>query len=328
MKKNLLLIITLFISLNSLAWGFYAHQRINYYALFLLPPELIRLYKPHIVFISEHAVDPDKRRYAVAEEGPRHYIDINHYREYPFKDLPHSWDKAAEKYSADTLTKYGIVPWWIPTTLQRLTKAFRDKDLIRVLKYSAEIGHYVSDAHVPLHANSNHNGQLTGQQGIHGFWESRIPELFAEANAEQDGWDFVMERAEYIADPPAFAWKMVLQSAAAADTVLLLEKQLSARFPADQKFSFEFRNGLITRQYSRAYSKAYDELLDGMIERRMRQSIWAVASCWYTAWINAGQPDIRLFVNENLPDSEKKELETLNEAWKNGIIRGRECSSN
>jgi len=30
------------------------------------------LYKPQIEFLTEHAVDPDKRRYAVPEEGPRH----------------------------------------------------------------------------------------------------------------------------------------------------------------------------------------------------------------------------------------------------------------
>jgi hypothetical protein len=64
--------------------------------------------------------------------------------------------------------------------LQRLTNAFREKDQARILKLSAEIGHYVADAHVPLHASTNHNGQLTGQEGIHAFWESRIPELLAE----------------------------------------------------------------------------------------------------------------------------------------------------
>jgi hypothetical protein len=40
---------------------------------------MISFYKPNINFISSHAVDPDKRRYAVAEEGPRHYIDLDRY---------------------------------------------------------------------------------------------------------------------------------------------------------------------------------------------------------------------------------------------------------
>ena len=34
--------------------------------LFFLPPEMMALYKPNIDFLKEHAVDPDKSRYAVA----------------------------------------------------------------------------------------------------------------------------------------------------------------------------------------------------------------------------------------------------------------------
>jgi hypothetical protein len=163
---------------------------------------------------------------------------------------------------------------------------------------------------VPLHASSNHNGQLTGQRGIHGFWESRIPELLAERN-----WDFFIGKAEYIKNPADFIWKQILESAAAADTVLNYEQQLSNQFPADKKFSFENRNEIITRQYSSAFSKAYDQLLKGMIERRMRQSIFAAASFWYTAWVNAGQPDLNKLTNKTLSDEDLKEFEELNRAW-------------
>ncbi len=64
--------------------------------------------------------------------------------------------------------------------LARLTTAFKNKDPAKILKLSAELGHYIADFHVPLHASSNHNGQYTNQKGIHGFWESRIPELLAQ----------------------------------------------------------------------------------------------------------------------------------------------------
>ncbi len=36
-------------------------------------------YKEHIEYITEHAVDPDKRRYAVDGEAPCHYIDLDHF---------------------------------------------------------------------------------------------------------------------------------------------------------------------------------------------------------------------------------------------------------
>ena len=107
--------------LNCFRWGFYAHRKINYQAVFLLPPEMMILYKPHIDFITEHAVDPDKRRYAIPEEAARHYIDIDHYGPYPYDSLHRNWEQAVARYSANTLQGYGIVPWWLQTMLQRLT---------------------------------------------------------------------------------------------------------------------------------------------------------------------------------------------------------------
>lgn len=319
MKKILILSLLLSFSLSCFCWGFYAHRRINYYAVFLLPPDMMVLYKPYIAFLEEHAVDPDRKRYAVAEEGPRHYIDIDHYGNYPYVSLPRKWNDAVTEYSEDTLTAYGIVPWWLQTMLYRLTDAFKEKNQSRILKLSAEIGHYIADSHVPLHVCSNHDGQFTDQKGIHGFWESRIPELLAEKE-----WDFFIGKAEYIKKPADFIWARILESAAAADTVLKFEKQLSDQFPADQKFSFEDRNGITIRQYSSAYSKAYNEKLKGMVERRMRQSIFAVASFWYTAWVNAGQPDLTKLTNKDFSADDLKEFETLTNNWKNTPIKGRE----
>jgi hypothetical protein len=319
MKKMLCVSFFITISFPAFCWGFYAHQKINHYAVFLLPPEMLVLFKPQIGFLTEHAVDPDKRRYAIPEEAPRHYIDIDHYGSYPYDSLPRKWNEAVKKYTADSLNKYGIVPWWLQTMMGRLTTAFKEKNQARILRYAAELGHYISDSHVPLHANSNHNGQHSNQRGIHGFWESRIPELLAEKE-----WDFFIGKAEHIKNPADFFWKRILESAAAADTVLRFEKELTALFPGDQKYAFEERNGIITRQYSAAFTKAYDARMKGMVERRMRQSIFAVASCWYTAWVNAGQPDLSRLGNKDFTPEEQKEFEQLNQAWKNARINGRE----
>jgi hypothetical protein len=319
MKKALLFISLFSLSLQSFCWGFYGHKKINYYAVFLLPPEMMQLYKPNIDFITEHAVDPDMRRYAIAEEGPRHYIDIDRYGTHPFNDLPRKWNEAVEKFTADTLMQYGIVPWWVQTMLYRLTDAYKEKNQTKILKLSAEIGHYIADAHVPLHANSNHNGQFTDQRGIHGFWESRIPELLAGKE-----WDFFIGKADYVKNPGDFIWQRVLESAKASDSVLAFEKELSKTFPVDKKFSFEERNGFTVRQYSGEFCIAYDKKLNGMIERRMRQSIYAIASFWYTAWVNAGQPDLKSLSNKELSAADLKEFEELNNAWKNRTVKSRD----
>src|SRR5215467_14927861 len=119
MKKLLLFFFTLCLSENLFCWGFFMHRQINYYAVFLLPPEMMVLYKPNINFITEHAVDPDKKRYLIASEGAHHFIDIDHYGKYPFKELPRNWNAAIQKFSSDTIGVYGIVPWWVQIMQQR-----------------------------------------------------------------------------------------------------------------------------------------------------------------------------------------------------------------
>ena len=280
-----------------------------------MPPQMLVFYKPHIQYISEHAVDPDKRRYLIAAEGPRHYIDIDYFGNYPYDSLPRYWKDAVAKFSEDTLQQQGILPWWLQQMQWKLTEAFKEKDAARILKLSVDIGHYMADAHVPLHVCSNHNGQLTGQQGIHAFWESCVPELLAGKE-----WNFFMEKAVYIPNTSQFIWQRILESAASADTVLQYEKQLSKKFPSNQKYAFENRNNILVRQYSTAYTKAYNTMLKGMVERRMRQSIYAVASLWYTAWVDAGQPDLSQLNNKKVDESDAKEMEELNKAWRNNTI--------
>ncbi len=321
MKKIFFLLLACFVCNRSYCWGFYAHRQINNYAVFLLPPEMMLLYKPNIDFLTEHAVDPDKRRYAIAEEGPRHYIDIDHYGTYPFSSLPRKWNEAVQKFSQDTLMQYGIVPWHVEVMLGRLTAAFREKNFSRIMKTSAELGHYIADAHVPLHANSNHNGQLTNQRGIHGFWESRVPELLAEKE-----FDFFIGKAQYINNPGKYIWDRVLESAKASDSVLMFEKELSKRFSPDGKYAFEERNGVIVRQYSSAFTIAFNRKLNGMVERRMRLAIASVASFWYTAWVNAGQPNLEELARQRFSEADAKEFESLNTIWKNsqGKMIGRD----
>jgi len=317
MKKKvssfILLLLLLLAYLPSYCWGFFAHKKINYYAVFLLPPAMVVLYKPNISFLEEHAVDPDKRRYAVPEEGPRHYLDIDHYGKYPYPDLPRKWQDAVAKFGEDSLMAYGIVPWHIQVMLSRLTFAFKEKNFSKIMKNSAEIGHYIADSHVPLHANSNHNGQYTNQKGIHGFWESRVPELLADKE-----FNFFIGNAQYIKNPGEYAWARVLESAAASDSVLLFERELTKKFLPDKKYSFETRNGVIIKQYSAAFTIAFNKQLDGMIERRMRLSIFSIASFWYTAWVNAGQPDLKSLTNQKFSETDAREFENLNDGWKNG----------
>ncbi|TWF44278.1 hypothetical protein FHW36_101196 [Chitinophaga polysaccharea] len=301
------------------AWGFFAHQRINRLAVFCLPPEMMVLYKPQLEYLTTHATDPDKRRYAVAAEAPRHFIDIDLFDAPPYNNIPRNWADAVARYTADTLHRNGILPWHLEKMLALLTGAFRDRDQQRILRLSAELGHYMADAHVPLHACSNHNGQLTGQTGIHGLWESRIPELLAD-----EEFSYWAGKATYIAEPRKYIWDVIRVSGMAADTVLRCEKQLSQAFPAGRRFAYENRNSVLVRTYADDYTKAYARSMGDMVERRMRQAIGAVAAAWYTAWVNAGQPSLQALSHTTLTPSELQAFEQLQQQWGKGNLTVRE----
>jgi hypothetical protein len=274
----------------SLGWGFFAHKQINKYAVFTLPPAMFPFYKEHIHFITENAVNPDKRRYVIEGEASRHYIDLEYYTENTLEEVPQYWAQALDAYNKDVLMEHGILPWHICYMQHALTEAFRQKDGCRILKLSADIGHYIADANVPLHTSENYNGQLTDQEGIHGLWETRLPELFL------DRYNFFTGRATYVNDPQQSVWQAIITAHTAVSSVLSLEQELSKNFPATKKYSFEQRGSILQKVYSIAYAHAYHTMLDGQVERQMRASIKMVGDFWLTCWVDAGQPDLDMLL--------------------------------
>ena len=398
-----------FISLSAIhdcdEWGFFGHRRINRLAIFTLPPEMIGFFKSHIDYVTDHAVDPDKRRYATKHEAVRHYIDLDIWGSAPYDNLPRewgavlacysdlyavmnngdtvmiykhgsfqgkgsemnmsfrqrsftveykkyldffrkqvlpqyyedNWEVSAEEFCTsfqaigpcrniakfiwiDRFSEHGILPYHLEWMQNRLTEAFRAKDEYRILRFATEIGHYIGDAHVPLHTTVNYNGQLTNQDGIHAFWESRIPELFADTN-----YDFFVGPANYIEDTRTFYWDAVLKSHSYVDSVLSIELRLRKTFPEDLQFCFDERLGRVVRTQCREFAEAYHQELKGQVEERFRASILALGSIWYTAWVDAGQPDLRTIkgkVNIESSDADRRqELETM---FQKGEVKGRE----
>jgi hypothetical protein len=296
------------------SWGFFAHYRINRLAVFTLPKAMSGFYKANIKFITQHAVSADKRRYVDSMEATRHYLDADHYGKNPFAAIPQNWDDAVRKYTADTLDKYGTVPWAIQYNYYRLVKAFKAHDTTAILYISADLGHYVADAHVPLHLTKNYNGQLTNQTGIHALWESRIPELFG------DHYNYYAGKARYINDPLKEAFKICRSSFKEVDSVLRFERALNKSFAPGQKYESVKHGNKKVQNYSEAYAKAYQKMLNGMVQRHMRQSILSVGSYWYSAWVDAGQPDLDKLIAVPLSADEKKKIEKEEASYKSGKV--------
>lgn len=290
-------------------WGFFGHKKINRLAVFTLPMEMAPFYKKNIRFIEESAVNPDRRRYIMPNEAPRHFIDLDKYGDSAIFKLPKYWNQAVEKFGEDSLNAHGILPWNIQHFYLQLKEAFFTRNPDRILKLSADLGHYIADAHVPLHTTRNYNGQLTGQTGIHAFWESRLPELFSY------DYDFFTGRAQYISNVQKEAWRIVGHTNQALDSVLRFEKLLSEQW-GEKKYNFESQGKQTIKVFSVGYSKAYHDKLSGMVERQMRASVLMIGSLWYTAWVDAGQPDLKSMIDHKPTEEELKQNEEQLERWK------------
>ncbi|MFY0643550.1 MAG: S1/P1 Nuclease [Bacteroidia bacterium] len=244
-----------------------------------MPEHLFELYRPFASEIEEWATKADQRRYIVPQEGAKHYIDIDYYEaSSPLDTIIKPWHQLLVLQSLDTTYKHGILPWSIQEVYHRLRESFAMKDTNAIIKLSADLGHYVADAHVPLHTTSNYNGQLSNQHGIHGLWETRLPSLY------MDSYELIIPPARYIASIDSCVWKTIEESFAAKDSVLGFEKQLAEK---EVRFGYENKGGRTVKVYSKHYCELYNSSLNNMVERRYKKAIHTVASLWFSAWLDA-----------------------------------------
>ena len=263
------------------AWGFEAHKFIADRMIAMLPAEFKPLFEKRRAFIVERSIDPDLwRSVGWDAEPPNHFLDID-YKEfgpYPFEALPRDYDQAVQKFGRDVIEEQGLLPWRAQEFYGRLQREFeslKEKEIPgyardNIVLYAAVLTHYVSDAHVPLHAVVNYNGQLTNQSGLHSRWES---ELF-ERN--RDKLKIAPVPIKPVTNPRDFIFDTLLASNRAAPNVLASDIKAAA--------GREF--------YDAGYFEAFGAGSLPLLEQRLNESIASVAAMITGAWESAGRPAV------------------------------------
>jgi hypothetical protein len=276
-----LLTACLLIPSPSAAWGFDAHRFIVDRMIALLPAELRPLFEKRRAFIVERAVDPDLwRNVGWEQEPPNHFLDIDHaaFGPYPFAALPRDYSDAVQKFGKDFIDEQGTLPWRSAEFYGRLQREFESLKrqpapgyaLDNIALYSAVLAHYVSDGHVPLHSVVNYDGQVTGQQGLHSRWES---ELFERNRAKLT---IAPPPIKPVTNPRDFMFDVLLASNRAVPNVLESDKAaVEGREFYDDAYFEKFASGTLPT-----------------LERRLNDSIAAVASAITGAWEQAGKPAV------------------------------------
>lgn len=260
------------------AWGFEVHRFIMDRAIAILPAEIRPFFEKYRPIIVEHSIDPDLWRTAGwEEEPPRHFLDLDAYGPYPFSRLPRDHAEAVARYGHEFVRKNGLVPWRTEEIYRKLVEAFAQKTPYareNIKFFSPVISHYVSDAHVPLHAVINYDGQLTGQRGVHSRFETELFERYGQTLAIAVG------------DRPA------MPAGRARDVVfaILLESFPLARQVLDaDKAAVAGRDA-----YDDEYFTRFLHAVRPMLERRLSDSIARTAAIIGAAWIEAGRPAVPL----------------------------------
>ncbi len=264
------------------AWGYDAHRFIMDRAIALLPAELRPMFERDRAAVVERAIDPDTWRNAGfdAVESPHHFLDIDWdgYGKFPFAGLPRDYAAAVEKYGKPRIDQNGTMPWRTEAMYGNLRRAFEAYarrgafGRFDILHYAAWLAHYVSDAHVPFHAVINYDGQLTGQHGIHARFESFLFERYRDR--------FTVQPAAMapIRNPRDFVFDRVIEGTQLVPPIL--ESDLKAIGSRDV--------------YDDAYYAAFFVANRNVMERRLGESIAAVAAMIAGAWETAGKPALPL----------------------------------
>ena len=160
------------------AWGLKAHRWVATRAAEMVGSRCAALVEGHARELADRAVEPDtvlKSRLGRVEKI-RHYLDLDDYGPPPFTALPREQARAVARFGRRTVEERGVLPWHAGTLAERLRREIRDRDWRRARVTAGHLAHYAADATMPLHGTNNHDGQRTGQRGLHVRVERKLVE--------------------------------------------------------------------------------------------------------------------------------------------------------
>ena len=320
-KPTLIALSALVVAFLAISWGVIGHERINRAAVLALPAPLQTFFYNHIDYITQESTVPDLRRNVLNDkmEPSRHYFDMENFGD--VATFPKTIEEARKKYDDKFLDKNGVLPWHIQDMMTKLTKAFKDKRKNEILFIAADLGHYIADAHMPLHTSDNHDGQNTNQKGIHSLWESRLPELFVK------DYKLNVPQGKYLENVDAAIWELMADTHSLVEPLLAADKKLRTA-TAENKMYVTDANGVVLKNkyggvlYSDEYAAKFHMELNGMVENQMKKAITVTASFWYTAWVNAGKPDLSKLDTKELTNRNRKFLKKDSKTFEHGKLFG------
>ena len=283
-RANIIWLIIVPLALTSFvgAWGYDGHRRINYIASKQLKGPFGQFLKNNSDPLKWYAVAPDYNKDIDSEEFHRHFIDADYYDEYPFTKIPKKYEELISLYGEDKIRKYGIAPWAINETCERIIDLLKKNQLEEAIYNMGVVGHYIADLHMPLHTVINYNGQFSGNDGIHKRWEHRLVDEYVKKIKP-------VGKIETVEDPWSFSMKIVKESFKLHHLILEADtkaRKLLTKEQADRLNSYDILS------FEKPYLDSLYDDTGNLLNERMGRAVMRLASLWNYCWEQAGRPKL------------------------------------
>lgn len=263
------MLLALLIILGS--WGEKAHQKINASCVAYFPSELkaLKSWGPQL---GQHGSDADNRKKQDKDEFVRHFIDIDNYDQFlQQKTINQDFQIDCQLYGRAFVMKNGTLPWVTDSTYRALVNNMRKGQWEKAMLTAADLGHYVGDGHMPLHITGNYNGQLSDQKGIHARYEIDMIDRYI------DGIELKKAHAKRINQVKPMVFNYLYHN----------HEYMAPLLEADKKAYLGANH-----QYNDAYYASLWKDTGAFTTRLLSEASQDLASLIYSAWIDAGKPQI------------------------------------
>jgi hypothetical protein len=187
---------------------------------------------------------------------------------FPFADLPRNEDAIKAKGDPRLV---GRLPFLLLEAQGKLVEAFKSGDRARILEAADAVAILAADLNNPLSLTENHDGQLTSQPGLGKRFGWQLPESM-EGRLKVNP-----EAARLLDDPKEYVFGSVVRGNVHVDNILYADL-LALRGKAS---------------YGGAYFEAFELRAGKLLSEVLSNAAADVGSFWYTAWTEAGRPELR-----------------------------------
>lgn len=264
---------------------------------------------PDFHWRADYMSDIDRRL-----NSPTHWVSMETYlldieAKLPFGSYQDFASKAKSK-GIDEPEWVGTAPWRIlqfynlmVKSLKEVKKANTREERItatnQALLYAGLMSHFVGDVANPHHTTTNHNGQLTGNTGLHAYFEGDVVRAFSLSLSQEIGEQANTPLAEQLGleskekgksdailnDPTLLISALIENSFANVDRLTELDNSVSLI----EKSADDETDAL--RKTPESVAPHYKSFA----VERMALGAAVLAKLWTMAWLAADQPDMADF---------------------------------